>query len=120
MAKDKDKPAKKKGGKKARKASKLAGQGHDVGGKALDAIERIIDHPIVAEMVAAGAMAALAAVAQSGKLDSKALASKDALKAAGKAAAAAVGARLVQSLDGSAGKAAVKKATKAAASPAKS
>ncbi|WP_185829213.1 hypothetical protein [Sphingomonas ginkgonis] len=101
MAKEKDKPAKKKGGKRAKKASATAApQGQDLGNKALDTLEKIIENPIVSELVAAGAMAAIAAVAASGKLDPKELASKDALKAAGKAAAAAVGARLVQQLGG--------------------
>ncbi len=82
-------PSKKLGAGKARKAPRKS---------AADAIAKLADHPLVTELLAAGAMAAVTAIAdhrlarQAGanaKNDGKAL------KAAGKAAATAIGARLL-------------------------
>ena len=59
-----------------------------------DAVARLAEHPIVADLIAVGATAAVTAIAagmssKSGKTSSKAV------KDAGKAAAAAIGARLM-------------------------
>jgi hypothetical protein len=61
---------------------------------AADALWKLAEHPLVGELLAIGATAAVAAIAEgSGK--SKKKASTKAVKAAGKAAAAAIGARLI-------------------------
>ena len=72
-------------------------------------IAKLIDHPLVADLLAVGAMAAVAAIAdhhvktRTGEAESG---SSKAVKAAGKAAAAAVGKRLMTEVD------AVRKASK--------
>ena len=84
-----------KGAKGARKAKK-AGKADNT----LDGIAKVIDHPLVGEILAAGALAAMAAVAEhqlAGKKGAGATSSK-LVKAAGKAAAAAIGARLMSEL----------------------
>lgn len=61
---------------------------------AADALWKLAEHPLVGELLAIGATAAVAAIAEgSGKGKKKA--SSKAVKAAGKAAAAAIGARLI-------------------------
>jgi hypothetical protein len=68
----------------------------------IDNIARLIDHPLVADLLAVGAIAAVAAIAdhsvrtRTGEAESG---SSKALKAAGKAAAAAVGKRLMTEVD---------------------
>ena len=59
-------------------------------------LSKVIDHPLVSEILAAGALAAVAAVAehQLGNTNKTASSSK-LIQAAGKAAAAAIGARLM-------------------------
>lgn len=80
----------------------------------LDNIAKLIDHPLVADLLAVGAIAAVAAIAdhsvktRTGEAESG---SSKALKAAGKAAAAAVGKRLMTEVD------AIKKASAAADAP---
>ena len=65
-------------------------------------IVKLIDHPLVADLLAVGAMAAVAAIAdhhvrtRTGETESG---SSKAVKAAGKAAAAAVGKRLMTEVD---------------------
>lgn len=65
-------------------------------------IARIIDHPLVADLLAVGAIAAVAAIAdhsvktRTGEAESG---SSKAVKAAGKAAAAAIGKRLMTEVD---------------------
>lgn len=72
-------------------------------------IAKLIDHPLVADLLAVGAMAAVAAIAdhsvktRTGEAQSG---SSKAVKAAGKAAAAAIGKRLMTEVD------AIKKASK--------
>ena len=82
------KSGKKSGGKKKR----------DGGG--LDAIARLIDHPLFGDLIAVGALAAVAAIAEAGKNDSAVKSSK-AVKSAGKAAAAAIGVRLLKEVTAS-------------------
>ena len=91
--------------KKAAKAVKAVvkaapkGDSKKKGGKskakdAADALWKFAEHPLVGELLAIGATAAVAAIAEgSGKGKKKA--STRAVKAAGKAAAAAIGARLI-------------------------
>lgn len=83
------KSGKKSGGKKKR----------DGGG--LDAIARLIDHPLFGDLIAVGALAAVAAIAEAGKNDSAAVKSSKAVKSAGKAAAAAIGVRLLKEVTAS-------------------
>ncbi len=72
-------------------------------------VTKLIDHPLVADLLAVGAMAAVAAIAdhnvktRTGEAESG---SSKAVKAAGKAAAAAIGKRLMTEVD------AIKKASK--------
>ena len=72
-------------------------------GNAADALWKLADNPLIGEMLAIGAGAAVAALAESGisagKGKKKGISSK-AVKAAGKAAAAAIGARLVSEFTG--------------------
>lgn len=81
------KPAKKKKAKKAKKASKKETNG------GLEALARIIDHPLVADLLAAGAVAAVAAIAEH-QLGSKKQSSSKLVKSAGQAAASAIGRKL--------------------------
>lgn len=107
MAKDK------KSGKKAKKDDKpvalIAGpepakakkKKKDDPGKhhgGLEALAKIADHPLVGDLLAVGALAAVAAIVESGKGDSASVKSAAAMKSAGKAAAAAIGARLLKEL----------------------
>lgn len=78
---------KKKGGKKAKDPA---------GG--LEAIGKVLDHPLVGDLIAIGALAAVAAIAESHKSDTPKAKSAEAVKAAGKAAAAAIGARLLKEI----------------------
>ena len=107
--KSKAAPAKKAAAKKPsppkrktpRRASRPASSGFDV--------TKLIDHPLVADLLAVGALAAVGAIAdhnvktRTGEAESG---SSRAIKAAGKAAAAAVGKRLMTEVD------AIKKASK--------
>ena len=77
-----------------RASSSTASSGFDV--------TKLIDHPLVADLLAVGAMAAVAAIAdhnvktRTGEAESG---SSKAVKAAGKAAAAAIGKRLLTEVD---------------------
>jgi hypothetical protein len=73
-----------------------------VANNAADALWKLADNPLIGEMLAIGAGAAVAALAESGiagKGKNKKISSK-AIKGAGKAAAAAIGARLVSEFTG--------------------
>lgn len=92
--------AKKKSAKADKAASKPSVKTKKKGGSkskanAVDALLKIADHPLVGELVAIGATAAVAAIAQQGLGKSKKGGSTKAVKEAGKAAAAAIGARLI-------------------------
>ncbi len=92
----------KRGGKKKSKPD----------GKGIDMLWKLVEHPLVGELIAVGATAAVAAVAQQsaareGK-GKKKVASNAAVKAAGTAAAAAIGQRLIDEFTD------IKKATKKA------
>lgn len=68
----------------------------------LDGLVGLLDHPLVAELLAVGAMAAVAAIAdhsvktRTGEIEKG---SRRAVKAAGKAAASAMGRRLMSEVD---------------------
>lgn len=64
-------------------------------GNAADALWKLADHPLVGELLAIGASAAVVALAEGGVSGKKKKASSKAVKSAGKAAAAAIGARLI-------------------------
>ena len=96
-ARKKDKAAKpeKVGGKTKGKAVKRAA------GNAADALWKLAENPLIGEMLAIGAGAAVAALAESGIAGKgKKKISSKAIKGAGKAAAAAIGARLVGEFTG--------------------
>jgi hypothetical protein len=83
-----------KGEKKARKPGSRSG---------MDALAKLADHPLVTDLLAIGAMAAVAAIAEHGvakKNGSSSDGSRKAVKAAGKAAAAAIGQRLMKEVGG--------------------
>ena len=103
--KSKSGEAKPKGTKKAKTKANI-----DSG---VEALTRLVDHPLVTDLLAVGAMAAVAAIAEAG-VQSKAGAAKGdssrkAVKAAGKAAAAAIGQRLLKEVGGLGAKATTKK-----------
>lgn len=81
-------------GKKVKKAKKAKGES-----KGFEKLASLADHPLVADVLAAGALAAVAAIAESGlaskKADPDSKKSSKAVKDAGKAAAAAIGLRLM-------------------------
>lgn len=70
------------------------------GGTGFDSLAKLVDHPLVTDLLAVGAMAAVAAIAERGvasKTGQEAVeGSRKAVKAAGKAAAAAIGQRLLK------------------------
>ena len=92
--KDKAKAKAKKDGKSAKADRKAEGQSKKH--EALDGLARLVDHPLVADLLAAGAIAAVAAIAEhkmgQGESSSKMV------KAVGKAAATAMGRRLMGDL----------------------
>jgi len=103
MAKTKTDAGKSKPKKKAKSAGK--GSGVTIKGKArksksgkaqngFDALAKLAEHPIVSDLIAIGATAAVAAIA-SGMSSKSGKSSGKAVKDAGKAAAAAIGARLM-------------------------
>ena len=64
-------------------------------GNAADALLKLAEHPIVADLIAVGATAAVAAIVKSKSDKAGKTGSARAVKDAGKAAAAAIGARIV-------------------------
>ena len=93
-------------GKKGAKKSKLKGDG-----KGFEALIKLADHPIISDLLAVGAMAAVAAIAERPSGKGKNPGSSQAVKAAGKAAAAAIGKRLIAEFE------AVKTASKSKSAP---
>jgi hypothetical protein len=89
--------AKPDGGKKAGKKKSKAN------GKGMDVLLKLADHPLVGELLAVGAIAAVAAIAEQGVSskgkEKKRGASRAAVKAAGTAAAAAIGKRLISEFE---------------------
>ena len=79
---------------------------------AVDGLSKLLEHPLVADLISVGAIAAVAAIADHNvktRTGEGQKGSKKALKAAGKAAAAAIGKRLMNEVDE------IKKASKKAA-----
>ena len=82
---------------KARKSRRQSANGSGIGD-----LTRLIEHPLVAELVSLAAIAAVAAIADHNvktRTGEGKKGSKKALKAAGKAAAAAIGKRLTSEVD---------------------
>ena len=88
------KPKSPKDGKKSAKPKVTIRKGGK-GSKGYDAVLKLADHPLIADLLAVGAMAAVAAIAEGGKGQKLAGQSTKAVKNAGKAAAAAIGKRLL-------------------------
>ena len=82
-----------KGAKKA-KAAKSAGTKKSSSG-GFDALAKLAEHPIIADLIAVGATAAVAAIAERGLSSKSGSKTGNAAKTAGKAAAAAIGKRLM-------------------------
>jgi len=64
-------------------------------GKGVDMLWKLAEHPLVGELLAIGATAAVAAIAEAGGDKGKNKIASKSVKEAGKAAAAAIGARLI-------------------------
>jgi hypothetical protein len=102
---------------KPSKTAKIRAKASDAGHKGYDALVKLADHPLVADLLAVGAMAAVAAIAgdKGEKLGAKGRTTTKAVKAAGTAAAAAIGKRLIDEFQGiktSAKKSAAKRVAK--------
>lgn len=80
--------------KASTKIAKKAKQAKKAKNKTADTLWKLTDHPLVGELIAIGATAAVAAIAQQ-SLGKKKNGSNKAVKEAGRAAAAAIGARLI-------------------------
>ncbi|WP_118856721.1 hypothetical protein [Sphingomonas mesophila] len=80
---------------KAKTKTKNAGKSSAKGSGAADALFKLAEHPIIADLIAVGATAAVAAIVKSKSDDGRKPGSSRAVKDAGKAAAAAIGARLM-------------------------
>ncbi len=110
---------KKKSAKPVKAAPKAKkGTAKKIAGDAADALWKLADHPLVGELLAVGATAAVVALAEGG-LSGKKKASAKAVKTAGKAAAAAIGARLISEFTEIKSPKAVKASKPAKAKPAK-
>jgi len=102
-----ERPKAKKAGKAGKavslKADSKGGKSKSrLDGKGFEALIKLADHPLVADLLAVGAMAAVAAIAEqgfSGKGSGKKSGSSRAVKDAGKAAAAAIGKRLINEFE---------------------
>ena len=80
------------------KPDKKAARQHETNSKAregFDGLAKLIDHPLVADLLAAGALAAVAAIAEHQMGKRKGESSSRMVKSAGKAAAAAMGRKLM-------------------------
>lgn len=97
-AEKKKKPAKAKAKTGAKKVAKKAAKKESAARKGYEALAKLAEHPLVIDLIAIGATAAVAALAgrgAGGKTGAKARSSTNVVKAAGQAAAAAVGKRLM-------------------------
>ncbi len=107
--KKKKKAGKPAGGKPGARKTKSTGTRAKRG--SFESLAKLADHPLLADLLAAGAIAAVAAIADA-RLNDKGQSSSKAVKAAGKAAAAAIGKKLIGEF-GAVADAATKAATKA-------
>lgn len=97
---DKPKKARPPAGRSSKRTASGPGQAGSRGPSAAEALVKLIESPLVAELLAVGATAALAAIAAEGfGRRSEGNRPTRALKAAGKAAAAAMGKRLGTEID---------------------
>lgn len=94
-------------GEKKRKKDKVEGAA------SFDGFAKLAEHPLLTDLLAVGAMAAVAAIAERGVASKTgqeaAEGSRKAIKAAGRAAASAIGARLLKEVGDFGSKAAAKK-----------
>ena len=93
----KRKQAPAKGASRARKSRSSGGSGNGV-----DSLSKLLEHPLVAELISVAAIAAVAAIADHNvrtRTGEGRKGSKQALKAAGTAAASAIGKRLMTEFD---------------------
>ena len=79
---------------KSAKAGKKAGA-RSAKRKGFDGLAKLVDHPLVADLLAAGAIAAVAAIAEHQMGKTKGQSSSKMVKSVGKAAAAAMGKKLM-------------------------
>ena len=89
--------AKKDKGPKPGKAEKKA-SGKSKAREGFDGLAKLVDHPMVADLLAAGAIAAVTAIAEHQLGKGKAQSSSRLVKSAGKAAATAMGKKLMGNL----------------------
>lgn len=91
----KTKKSNSKGG--ASKTAKIRAKASKAGHSSYDALVKLADHPLVADLLAIGAMAAVSAIAgeKGGKLGATGRTTTRSVKVAGKAAATAIGQRLL-------------------------
>ena len=102
-------PAKAKTAVKATKKTTASAPKAKTRSTGFETLAKLVDHPLIADLLAVGAMAAVAAIADqgSGKGSKKKKGGSKAVKAAGQAAATAIGKRLMSEVDK------IKKASKA-------
>ena len=86
----------------SRKSVAVRSPAREDNGSGFDGLSKLLEHPLVAELISIGAIAAVAAIADhnvKSRTGEGQKGSKKALKAAGTAAAAAVGKRLMSEVD---------------------
>ncbi len=88
----------KKGAKKDAGAKKSGNKSKSKTRDGLDGLAKLADHPLVADLLAAGAIAAVAAIAEHQMNKGNGQTSSKMVKSAGKAAAAAMGKKLLGDL----------------------
>jgi hypothetical protein len=86
-----------KGKKKDKGKKKEGGKG------GFEALSKLADHPLVSELLAVGAIAAVGVIAEHRKLGELESSSAKAVRSAGKAAASAIGVRLMKEFSSGAG-----------------
>ena len=80
----------------ASKTAKIRAKASKAGHQGYDALVKLADHPLIADLLAVGAMAAVAAIAgDKDKIGATARTTSRSVKSAGKAAATAIGQRLL-------------------------
>jgi hypothetical protein len=79
------------------KAAKIRAKASKAGHTGYDALVKLVDHPLVSDLLAIGAMAAVSAIAgdKGEKLGASGRTTTRSVKAAGKAAATAIGQRIL-------------------------
>jgi hypothetical protein len=84
-----------------KKDKKAEGKKHNAG---FDALAKLAEHPLLSELLAVGAIAAVGVITEHRKLGEVEAKSANAVRAAGKAAAGAIGARLLKEFNFGGGK----------------